>query len=460
MSTAIRRDLRAPETGAARVASHLAGGGAIVVGTWLVVRFYRCIARFAVNTLYWDQWDFLGDLFAGRGVVALFLHQHGPQREGLAAPFLSVVYGLSGWNTRVEAFASGTLVVLGALVAIVLKRRLVGRLEAADVAIAGIYLTLAQFELFVGTQNPSHGPFPALLVPAIGLALSARAPAVRAAAGSALGVCAISTGFAWTAAGPLGLVLALQAGRAKTARDRIVLTGGALFVVAMLAVFLATLRPEPAADCFRFPHDRPLEYVTFAAVQLGRAAYLYDASRGWAGIASGAFVCAAAVLGALVVVFATSVRRLARGDDGQRDGVLTFLSGATLAFLAATAVGRVCLGVEAATSSRYVPYAFAGLLALHVSSGTVTNARRRRFLVAAFAILMVAKELRASGDRRAMNRYRDGKTRWVACYVRRGDVAACDREAKFALYPAPAATALDVKLEFLRVRRLSFFRER
>ena len=50
------------------------------------------------------------------------------------------------------------------------------------------------------------------------------------------------------------------------------------------------------------------------------------------------------------------------------------------------------------------------------------------------------------------------KRRWVACYRRLHDIHLCDVESGFPVYPAPARTRMQEKLDFLEARSLNLFR--
>jgi hypothetical protein len=93
----------------------------------LASRLFRFVDVHAVNILFWDQWDYGTGLFEGAGPWTLFRWQHGPQREGLGYLVIQAVAALSGWDSRAEAFAQAGLLLVGACLALWLKRVLLGR---------------------------------------------------------------------------------------------------------------------------------------------------------------------------------------------------------------------------------------------------------------------------------------------------------------------------------------------
>src|SRR5580692_1317619 len=140
----------------------------------LGIRFFTFISDYAVNVLFYDQWDFLSLFFKDNpGLGQLFLYQHGPHREGLGLVVDSFLYPATRWNTRAESFFIGGCIFAAALVALLLKYRLFGRLSYADVAIPLIFLTMAQYEGIIGIPNAAYGGLPLLLILCYCLALTA-----------------------------------------------------------------------------------------------------------------------------------------------------------------------------------------------------------------------------------------------------------------------------------------------
>src|SRR5437867_2674124 len=119
-------------------------------------RLALLIDRNAVNVLFWDEWDYLQPLRDQFSAWRLFSWQHGPHRMGLGYFFIAAVYGASGWDGRVEAFATGVVFVLITALALVLKRVVVGRFTWLDICIPALLLTTAQFELFIGTPRTAR----------------------------------------------------------------------------------------------------------------------------------------------------------------------------------------------------------------------------------------------------------------------------------------------------------------
>jgi hypothetical protein len=139
----------------------------LVLGTYLLtgVRLFHLISRYAVNLLFWDQWDFDdATLFQQHSIWEMFRWQHGPHRQGLGALLQKLIEPCIHWNSRYEAFGIGSIIVVAAVLTLLLKVRLYGAIRYSDVIIPFLFLTPRQYETVVLATNPAHGSLPLLLI--------------------------------------------------------------------------------------------------------------------------------------------------------------------------------------------------------------------------------------------------------------------------------------------------------
>lgn len=422
----------------------------------LGARLFRFIDRHAVNILFWDQWDLLNGLFESRGPWSLFAQQHGPHRQGLGHLVLRVLYPLTAWDSRVEAFSAGVVVLLATLLAVGLAWRLRGRLSVFDVCIPLVFLTTLVAEPYAGTINLAHGPIPLLLVVALAWAFSLRGDLSRVALVLVVNFYAIYTGFAVFAGliTPAVLALSLWDGW-SVPRRRSLYVVAVVIATASLLSFMVDYRFEPAVECFRFPDERPTRYLGFLGLVLARPFGVVRHHPGSLPIALGAL---AAVAGVGLAAAARTVRSRGRDDLARTVAVL---AGFSLLFAINVAVGRVCLGLEAAGSSRYVMYVMPAVLAGYLAVSEMRRwPRLRTALLVGLLLLCVSKELVFQrGSAREAAWYGGGKARWRDCYLQRATIEGCDRETGFAIYPHPERTHLAAKLDYLRARRLNLFKD-
>ncbi len=417
------------------------------------VRLFRFIDRHAVNVLFWDQWDYLQGLRRHVGLWDLFSWIHGPHRMGLGYLFIAAVYRASGWDNRAEAFATAGLFVVTLALALILKHRAVSPLTWADACIPALVLTTAQFEVFIGTPNAAHGPLPLFLVVLSPfLWLVPRGP-LRALLGGALVLCAAFTGFAIFLVPGLIALFCLDALRAAEgqAGGRWWDAAGAILSAAALALFFHGYRFASAAECFQFPDPRPLRYVPFAGLIVARPLRLVRLVPVARFIGPACFVLAAgmATAGGALVLRRTRTL-LART-------IFLFASFSTL-FVLDSAVGRVCLGMGLALSSRYVPYVTPLWLAawFALSSGASRSVLARR-VAASVALALLFDQALIPDDVQTIRWYSEGKARWRACFLASGDESACNASTRFRVYPVEGAPQVEAMRRYLRDNRLNLY---
>jgi hypothetical protein len=422
-----------------------------VVFILLVVRLASFIDRYTVNIVYWDQWDFLQGLFESADPWTLFRWQHGPQRQGLGNLATAILYSATDWNGRADAAASGFAMVLACLAALWLVKRLCGALVLWDAVLPLLFLTTSSAETYVVAPNLAHGPLPVLLVVTYALALTIRAHPSRCLAMVALNFFAVNTGFTLLLGGITPAILLLLACSPRlTGRERAIYAGGVAASIATVALFLYGFSLLSATDCFQFPHTRPWEYVPYAGLVLSRPFGVEAAGH--------LFIGSLVATGMAGFVGYAMFQLIRAGRDSIFWLVTSCLAGFTLLFAGSTAVGRVCLGFDSAMATRYIPYILPGLFAVYL---VIRRASRRSSIATAllpvFVVACIAKERDMTSINEA-GTYLLYKQRWRDCYLSTHDIDECDAVAGHGVYPAPEATKLQEKLDWLEARGLSLFR--
>jgi hypothetical protein len=417
------------------------------------VRLALFLNRYTVNIVYWDQWDFLSGLFDGASTWELFRFQHGPQRQGIGNLILAVLYPATGWNGRADAAASAVSLGLAGLAGLWLVKRVCGPLRPWDVVVPVIFLTTTSAETYVVAPNISHGPLSALLLVGYALALTIRSHGARCAALVSINFLCVNTGFTnlLGAITPV-LLLVLASAPALTRRIRIMYGVSIVASLATLALFFYGFVPISSTACFQFPHARPWEYAPFAGFLMARPFGL-EVGEDVPHLLLGS----AAFMAMTGLVAYAGLRLLRSHGNSVFWAVIVSLSGFALLFASSTAVGRICLGIYAARASRYIPYMLPGLLALYlVVRKSAVQSPAAYALLPVLLVACIAKE----GDRSSTNEaveYFNYKQRWRECYLTTRDIGGCDVQAGHAVYPAPEATRLQQKLDWLEARRYSLF---
>jgi hypothetical protein len=426
--------------------------------TWLVpavvaasfafgaIRLLAYVHRYAVDIFFWDEWDYFSGLFNGASEWQLFARQHGPHRMGLGMWLMQAILELSHWNARAVAFAAAILYVLAALFALVLKRRIAGPLTIFDAAIPLLFLQLGHYETWVGATNLSHGPLPLLMVVLFALSLTWRGDWSRALPATALACAATATGFALflpLVAVPVFAVIALRAER----RAPWIL--GIACAIASLSAFFVNYRFMPAVDCFVFPAPHPLDYLRFLGLFLGHAAGLPPLAGAWEWGFIGVAVASLA--------FGAAALALSWREPSPFWCAVAALQGFALLFGLNSAVGRVCLGTGSAVASRYVPYAISGCFAVYLALSRLRGPAWLRPAALTLALACAAAASFPGRNRGGIAYLSSAKAGWRACYLRTHDLEGCQKAGELPIYPRPAATGLQQKLDYLEQRRLNLF---
>jgi hypothetical protein len=423
----------------------------LAVLIWLAVRTVLYVRRYSVDILFWDQWDFVEPLFRGAGPWTQFDWQHGPHRQGVGGLLLAWVLGATRWSMRAEALACALLVITAAALAWATIRRTTGASSWTDVCAPLLCLGSGLDEIYVGASNPAHGPVPMALVFGLALAWTLRTPMRRAVVCGVLGAFCVFTGFGFFVGLVQPLLFAAEWVHARgDARRRSAATVGFVLCALTLVAFFHGWRFLPAVECFQFPHPRPLEYLDYLGFVLSRPLGMHRLGAGRDWLARGVALAGLAFAGWVL-------SRLFRRDE-MATRIVALLVGFSCLFALNTAVGRVCTGLATAGSSRYVPYVVPGWVAVIIAARCWARPPVRWSVISTVLILIALRTLNVRGDEAMGRHFAKGKKQWAACYLRRRDIQTCDRETGFPLYPNPAATRMQEKLDYLEAQHLNLFR--
>jgi len=423
----------------------------------MAARLAVFVNRYAVNLLYWDQWDFLQGLFDGADAWTLFRWQHGAQRQGLSNLISAITYPATGWNTRADAAAAAVMMLLATLAALWLVKRVCGRLRPWDAVVPLLFLTITNAETYAVAPNLAHGPLSILLLTIYALALTIPSHAMRCGALVVSNFLCVNTGYTLLIGGltPV-LLLACASGPRVTSRERAIYAAGIAASLATLALFLHGFVAHPATDCFHFPHERPWEYLPFTGFVMGRPLGLYATD-----VTRNLFVASGIALGATGFLAYAAIRLLRTRGDAALWAVTCALGGFGFLFASTSAVGRVCLGYDQAIVTRYIPYMLPSLLAVYLVVRTkAETSHLARVLLPVFVVVCIAKE-RPQGAVAEAQVYSQFKERWRACYLTSHDVDICNSESGHAVYPEgrAEATHLQQKLDWLEARGYNLFQK-
>lgn len=437
----------------------------------LMGRLFSLVDAHAVNLPYYDQLDFYEIFKTEASLWDVFRYQHGPHRQGL--PFLGtqLLASLTDWNIRADAFYVTGYILTATALALGLRRRVAGPFTIADAAIPLLFLTPAQYGVFIHTPNASHGAGPLFFLMLFGLALTLPGRRARYTALVFLNFILLHTGFGFFAGAITPILLAIETVRdflrGGLSRSRLALTSLALSLVSVV-IFFTNYTSDGGLDRVRGTEDWTL-YPKYLAAMFANVLGLKNTS---GAAPSFALFAGGLVTLALIVVACGAFYRLidslrnpesdqehqSRTRDVLAETCFT-LTAFTLLYAAATAFGRVHLGLSGAQSTRYVPLVVPGFLGAYMALQALPAPQIRRgiSLFVMIALIAASFPMRES-ESRFMHRLSKSKRIWIATYLETGEVRAADKAAGLRVYPfvGPRYRTAE-KFAYLREHRLSFF---
>lgn len=418
------------------------------VAALLILRFSWVVTRYSVNLFFFDEWDVYAGLFRDWPWWRFFLQEHGPHRQGLGVVTVAWLLRASHWDSRVQAYAIAAAIIVGMLLAIRLKMLLYGRLQFFDVLIPLVFLGLGQWEVLLSAPGPSAQAFPLLLLLLYCLCWLLDRIWLRYAGVVLLNFLLIYTGYGIFISVVNLLLLAIDSWQARNTRRELMPPLAALLASALcLASFFFRYVFNPAADCFRFPYPRLAAYPWFVAMMFAR----------FLGIKHGTALPGVIGLSALAVLVVASARRLSKISKrmNKADVVVVILTGYTLLYAAAAAVGRVCMGMAAAQSSRNMTLLIPGFVGIYFF---LLNLGQNRLAKISIALLLVAVIPAAvQRNHKEIEGFSAMKAAWKQCYLAHEDISYCDAASHLQLYPDPNSIHLREKLTFLKQHHLNLY---
>lgn len=429
---------------------------AALLAVFQSAQLFRYIDRYAVDVPFLDQWDFYRAFFEPHSLWQIFAWQHGPHRQGAGSFLIWLTNEWTGWDQRAQSFMIGAVMVCAALVALWLKRRLLGSFQWYDALPVLLILSWKSWEIYVNTPNVSHGAFPLLLVLLTGLCFTLNNFYLRYGLVVVLNFLTLFTGFGIFAGFiiPVLLLVALMHEWEGKRRRRAFFAGFANVIsIASIGCFYLDYKFLPAVDCFSFPDPQWHLYPVFAAVEVA-SVILPGYSLSLPGRLIGLIALAALCM--MLIWVAVQLKR--QRSSRARYEAISFLLAFSLMFIASAAFGRICVGLEAAAASRYVPLMLPGMIGAYLFVLDMPQPCVRKYLL---PILFCATAVTSviPWNTRSSEAFRNSKAVWLRAYQETSDALYANSVSLYPIYPDPARTNLDSKLEWLRKRGYSLFRK-
>jgi hypothetical protein len=125
-------------------------------------------------------------------------------------------------------------------------------------------------------------------------------------------------------------------------------------------------------------------------------------------------------------------------------------------FSVSAAIGRLCLGLASAQSSRYTNYLALSLFGAYLNLLSLRAPKLRRVLLGVAILASVTTLPIRTADRGLMRFFSEIKRNWRSCYLAGGSISACDSAAGYKIEPE-AEHVLQQKLDYLKGSRQNLY---
>lgn len=417
---------------------------ACLAASVLMVRWFYLIDEYSVNLLFKDQWTFYTPLFEDQSLWQIFTRQHGPHRQGIGLILTKYISDWSHWNGRVESFAIGTLILIGTLLALWLKKKLFGKLHPYDIILITIGLSPVHHELFAYNSNLSHGamPFLLLILYCISWVSSFK---YKYELILLLNFLMIFTGFGIFIGLLTPILFLIQKNIPFTKVKLISYIGVSLL---SLVFFFYDYSFAPSQVTLEVVNVNVMDYIVFPLLSLGS---FWSFEGYWPSILSGGV----SFLG-LTYLFLSHLLK-AKKRVLPTDLVIIALSGFTLLFVLASAVGRTPEGLDAAKQTRYAIYIAPGIIALYFYLCNLTT-QNKNWLKLSFFIILLFPTFHTRNYKERMEVMKAKKEKWALTYIQTESIDAANKEAQLIIYQTKDKNATFKKrLEYLKANELNLY---
>lgn len=419
-------------------------------------RLFFFISIYAVDVPFTDQWHYFSTLWNKGSLISQFFFQLGPHRMGLEFLISSFVLGVTGWNIKALAFLGGVYLFLAAIVALYLKRQVVGKITIFDIFIPFLVMSLAQHGILVTDPFPGYAPFPLLLLFLYCLSWQIEEVWKKYVAVVSLNFLLLFGSFGLVVT-PLTVLLLISEWFKPAKGENVMwLKLSLLAVLLSLIGFFWNYKFNASVACFRFP-DTLGNYLVYISAMFANAfAIVRYINPLWATI-----VGFTSFLATLYLATRSFLRFKTKHQFADR--VLFILFSYSSFFAVLTAIGRSCLGPDQAQSSRYFAYLIPTILGVYMMLVKIHLSRLSVLLVVVFTFVIMRSELLTYvQDKQTIEDFAFGKRVWVDCYLKYEDISLCSDKLDFFLHPSRWEWVGDPNTEFgfayLKYNNYSFFR--
>jgi hypothetical protein len=436
----------------------------------LAFRFFRIVFLYAVNIFAWDQWGFNdATLFEKHSLWQVFRWQWGPHREGIGGVLSKLLEPSTRWNSRYEDFGIATIILVAAVLALFLKKRLFGTIGYEDIIIPLIFLTPVQYENLIAAEGPTPCSLPLLLMIVYCISWTIDSYWWKYLCVLLVNCFLIYTGYGMFVGLVTPCLIIVDYYRNTRHLARSYHAGSAVALSLSLASLLSFFIGYKvggvgvARTCSLPQMKNAVNYFWFMDL-------MFATFVGAKPVRPGKLLVLAIILGGIIllstlIALLFSFKRLFSEAIApwRTSVVVNALLGYSLLFCLTAAFGRECLGLGLAESSRYMTHLILAFFGLYLSALSMRSKNWRTIYVALlFAVAILSSGHINTADYSVMNEYSRDKRAWRECYLIRHNIQQCNTQTHFQIMPSSDLSFIDEKglqekLDFLERNHLNLY---
>jgi hypothetical protein len=424
----------------------------------LFIRLLILIDQKSVNILFWDQWDYYTPMFDNMNIWSKVTFQQGSHFMGIGYFLIQVLAEITHWNTRADAFSVLGIICLALVAAIYLKRRLFESFSPWDALLPLIFLTSTQFEIFLGAPDESSAAIPLLLLFLYCHAWITDNRWIKYVSIVVLSYLMVFTGYGYIVA-PINLVLLgidiYQSIRMRIRNDITAPTIALLLSFISVGLFISRFNFNTVgAGCSGIKIADIIKYPIFMSVSYAKFIGVDFTLQRWLAVGIGLIL-----LLIFTVIFIFQGLRLVKGTMHLEKirTVCTILIGFGLVFGASSSIGRTCLGVSSATSSRYMTLLIPAFVGLYFIALSWKAYGKRPLALLLLLIILICGQLPyGKTDLDNIKYLTEDKASWKTCYLKYEDIDQCNDLTHIQIYPGKAQE-FQGKLDYLKKNHLNLY---
>jgi hypothetical protein len=214
---------------------------------------------------------------------------------------------------------------------------------------------------------------------------------------------------------------------------------------------------EPAVPCFTFPHSNPVEYFVFVKNMINNAVCVHFLQMFVSGFAFTVIEWVSATLFFFLWISIT-LKVIKSRFDAPFPTVLFYLISVSFIFYAFTAVGRVCLGPEAANAPRYTIYTIPVFYVMYIllEIKLKTSLWKNLIFTSLIIVLAMKEVILWQHLPEKLEEYKQLKISWKQCYIEKKSIPECNT--KIGITVVLNAPFAEESLKLMEKEKIHFFK--